>query len=326
VDGDHPHIGRFPVIREIGRGAFATVYLARDESVARDVAIKLLTTVRESTDVQRFKDEAQTLGQFSDPHIVNVFEYGEHAGAPFIVMEYMAGGTLVPLVGCGDQERVRAVLGDTLRGLSAIHATGRVHRDLKPQNLLLAHDGVTVKIADLGLARLLAAAHLTQPNTAPGSPRYMAPEQAELGQEVDARADLYAVGAIAQELLLGTVPFEDADVSVMLGARIHSDPAPLGGTADWLDPALAEWIDWLIRRRPSDRPAGAERALARLLSHAPPPRPTPSLGRAARRPIAIMMGLAVAAAAVVTGTPWLLALAVLGYVCLAAIPLLTPQG
>jgi Flp pilus assembly protein TadB len=110
----------------------------------------------------------------------------------------------------------------------------------------------------------------------------------------------------------------------MLGARIRSDPAPLGLTADWLDPALAEWIDWLIRRRPSDRPPTAERALADMLSHAPPPKATPSLGRAARRPFAIMMGLAVAAVAVVTGTPWLLALAVLGYACLAAIPLLTP--
>jgi serine/threonine-protein kinase len=200
-----------------------------------------------------------------------------------------------------------------------------VHRDLKPQNLLLAKDGVTVKIADLGLARLLAVAHLTQPNTAPGSPRYMAPEQAELGGEVDARADLYAVGAIAQELLLGTVPCEDADVAAMLGARIRSEPAPLGRTADWLDPALAEWIDWLIRRRPSNRPATAQRALADLLSHAPPPKPTPSLGRIARRPVAIALGLAVAAVAVVTDTPWLLALAVLGYGCLAVIPLLTPR-
>ena len=325
MDGDQLRIGRFTVIREIGRGAFATVYLARDEPFDRHVAIKLLTTVRDSTDVPRFREEARHLGQFNDPHIVSVFDFGEHLGAPFIVMEYMAGGTVLPLVGCGDQNRVRAVLDNTLCGLSTIHAKGRIHRDLKPQNLLLADDGVTVKIADLGLARLLQAAHLTQPGIAPGSPRYMAPEQAEFGREVDGRADLYAVGAIAQELPLGTVPFEAPDETVMLGARIRSDPPSVGRTAGWIDPALAEWIDWLIRRRASDRPATAERALEHLRRPTAPPRAAPGLGRAARRPLAIALGISVAAVAVITGTLWLLALAVLGYLCLAAIPLLAAR-
>jgi serine/threonine protein kinase len=322
VDGDQLRIGRFTVIREIGRGAFATVYLARDEPFDRHVAIKLLTTVRDSTDVHRFREEARHLGQFNDPHIVSVFDFGEHAGAPFIVMEYMAGGTVLPLVGCGDQNRARAVLDDTLCGLSTIHATGRVHRDLKPQNLLLAEDGITVKIADLGLARLLRAAHLTQTGIAPGSPRYMAPEQAQLGREVDARADLYAAGAIAQELLLGTVPLEDPDVTIMLGARIRADPPPVGGTGGWIEPALAEWVDWLIRRRPEDRPHSAEQALAHLRARVSTPPAAPGLGRAARRPLAIVLGVVVAAVAVVTGELWLLAMAVVGYACLAAIPLL----
>ena len=326
MEEDQAHIGRFPVVREIGRGAFATVYLARDQVFDRQVAIKLLTTVRDSTDVQRFRDEARHLGQFSYPHIVSVFDWGEHAGAPFIVMEYMAGGTIVDLAGGGDEARARAVVGDALAGLVAIHAKGRVHRDLKPQNLLVAEDGVTVKIADFGLARILRSAHLTQPGVAPGSPRYMAPEQAEFGADVGPRADLYAVGAIALELLVGTVPFENADDAVMLGDRIRRDPPPIGNLAPQVDPQFAAWIDWLIRRWPDDRPADADQALRALRGSTAPPPPRPTLGRAARRPLPLLVALAVIAVAVITGTIWLLPLAALAYACLVAIPLLDAQG
>jgi serine/threonine protein kinase len=315
-------IGRFTVIRELGRGAFATVYLAWDDGTNRHVAIKLLSTVRDSTDVTRFREEARTLGQFSHPHIVSVFEFGEHAGAPFIVMEYMAGGTILPFAACGDEERTRAIADDTLSGLAAIHATGRVHRDLKPQNLLLTQDGQAVKIADLGLARLLRSAHLTESGIAPGSPRYMAPEQAVAGGEVGPAADLYALGVICQELLVGTVPFENDDAGAMLAARIQSPPPPVAGLQPGLDPQLAGWVDRMIRRRPDDRPGTAAAASAALRGVTPLPAPGPTLGQAARWPAAVAFGLAVAAVAVITGEWWLLALAVIGYASLVAIKLI----
>jgi eukaryotic-like serine/threonine-protein kinase len=324
VDGDNLRIGRFPVEREIGRGAFATVYRARDEEVGRQVAIKLLTTPRDSTDLQRFRDEARHLGQFRHSNIVTVYETGEHAGAPYIVMEYMSGGTILPLVGCGDVARVRAVLNDALAGLAAIHAKGRVHRDLKPQNLLRSEDG-EVRIADFGLARILKSSHLTQPGIAPGSPRYMAPEQAEFGSEAGPAADLYALGVIAHELLVGTVPFEDADDEVMLRNRMHRDPPPIGSLASQIDPQLAAWIDWLIRRRPDDRPADADQALRALLERTPPPPPRPTLRKAALHPAPLLLAAAVIAVAAITGTIWLLPLALLGYACLVAIPLLGAQ-
>ncbi len=315
---DDLRIGRFPVVRELGRGAFAVVYLARDVSLDRDVAIKVLTRVMEATDVRRFLDEGHYLAQFNDPHIVQIHESGTHEGAPFLVMEYVPGGTVAELVGCGDPAATRRVLEDALEGLATLHHAGVVHRDLKPQNLLLTASG-QVKVADFGLARFQDADRLTREGTAAGTARYMAPEQASpaLG-EVGPPADLYAIGMIAHELLTGEVPFESSEAP--LEERVRHEPPSVASVWDGDDTSLVEWIDWLTRLHPRDRPADAAAALEVLRSGAPPPPPTATFWQSALRPLPIGFGACVAAVGLITTTLWLLPLAVLGLVCLALIP------
>src|SRR5689334_17683203 len=174
----------------------ATVYLAQDEELHRPVAVKVLAEnlAGDAALRERFLREARLAARLSHPNVVSVYDAGEtEDGLPYIVMEYVPGTTLAELGRVPPHEGVELVL-QACRGLAHAHAAGLVHRDVKPQNLLLRDDG-TVKVADFGIARAAETTALTQIGTVLGTAAYLSPEQA-LGEEVTAAADVYSLGAV----------------------------------------------------------------------------------------------------------------------------------
>jgi hypothetical protein len=257
-------VGRYELVREIGRGGSAVVYLARQTDLDRSVALKELAAFRASDPafVERFLRESRLTGALNHPNIVTVHEYFEHEGTPFIAMEYFERGSLRPHVGRLDLAQIAGVLEGLLAGLGHAESRHIVHRDLKPENVMLTSSG-GVKIADFGMAKareLHAADELTASGTTVGTPAYMAPEQA-LGAAVSPRTDLYSVGVIAYELLTGRVPFDqpEAPMAIML-RHLNEDVPPLLELRPELDPELAQWVERLLAKRPEDRPPDAAEA------------------------------------------------------------------
>jgi WD40 repeat protein len=231
-DGALSAVPGYEVLAEVGRGGAGVVYWAWQAGANRTVALKMLLAGPHAGAEQRarFRTEAEAVGRLQHPNIVQVFQVGEQAGRPFLVMEYVEGGSLAqkltgaPLPGGPSAELVQTLA----RAVQAAHERGIVHRDLKPANVLLAPDG-TPKIADFGLAKLLigaGAAH-TQNGAILGTPSYMAPEQAT-GQaaEISPATDVYALGAILYELLTGRPPFRgEASLETLLQVRTE-EPVP----------------------------------------------------------------------------------------------------
>ncbi|MGY6026690.1 serine/threonine-protein kinase [Streptomyces spinosirectus] len=226
-------IGRYRLERRLGTGAFGTVWLAQDDELEAPVAVKVLAdNWSHRLDVrERFLSEARMLRRANSDRIVQVYDIGELPdGRPYFVMEYADGGTLADLVADGPLPVSQALRLTALaaRGAAALHAAGIVHRDIKPSNVLLCASpgdpaGVSrVLLADLGLAKSLAqASGLTQ---AAGSAGYRPPEQAEPGAGIDARADVYSLGAVGYRLVTGTVPGEPG--KVVRPDRLRPDLAP----------------------------------------------------------------------------------------------------
>ena len=255
----------------------ATVELARDTQLGRNVAIKRLFASLADDPVfqKRFFREARMAANLSHPNLVGVYDVGEDDGVPYIVMEYVEGETLAELMartGAMDPERAVDLLLQVCAGLEHAHAAGLVHRDIKPQNLLVGSDGI-VKIADFGIARTLNATQLTQAGTVLGTAAYLAPEQAA-GERVTAAADLYSVGAVGYQLLSGRLPYE-VESLVDLAVKQRQEPAPLDG----VPPPLGSVIVRCLAFAPGDRPRSAA-ALAHELAQASPEPPTEPLPRA----------------------------------------------
>ncbi|HZC29393.1 MAG TPA: serine/threonine-protein kinase, partial [Gaiellaceae bacterium] len=204
-------VGRYRIVRRLGAGGMAVVELAHDLQLDRPVAIKLLgENLLGDADVRRrFVREARSAARLAHPNVVRVFDTGEAAGRPFIVMEYVAGASLAAVL----HERGKLPPDEVVRlgmqasaGLGHAHGHDLVHRDVKPQNLILRDDG-TLKIADFGLVRGDETTHVTRDGTLLGTAAYIAPEQAA-GAEVTAAADIYSLGAVFYELLTGRPPYE----------------------------------------------------------------------------------------------------------------------
>jgi eukaryotic-like serine/threonine-protein kinase len=245
----------------------ATVDLVRDVDLDRPVALKRLAEnlARDEELRQRFLREARLAARLSHPNVVRVFDVGEDAGRPFIAMEYVEGGTLADLVARRGREPVAeaATLGVQIcAGLAAAHAAGLVHRDVKPQNLLLGTDGV-LKLGDFGIAVGYEGTRLTVAGTVLGTAGYLAPEQAR-GEEVTAAADIYAVGAVLYELLTGE-PARTVDSLAELGSDDGFDPPDLAARVPRAPPELVAAVTACLSVRPEDRPASAA-ALARRLA------------------------------------------------------------
>jgi serine/threonine-protein kinase len=238
------NIGKYRVTEQIGRGGMGTVYCAVDETLHREVAIKVLNAgLNDPTVARRFRAEAVTIARLNHPGIATIYELVEHDGQWLMVMEYVRGETLERLVSQqGPLSVVRAadLTMQTLAALAHAHGLGVVHRDLKPANLMLGASG-SVKIMDFGIARVAGAEQLTSVGFMMGTPAYMAPEQV-LGQEIDARTDLYATGLVLFHLVTGTLPFKGDTPIQMAQLRIHGDPTPVRS----IRPDLPEWMGQVL--------------------------------------------------------------------------------
>jgi hypothetical protein len=263
-------VGRYDLLEVIGRGGAAVVYLAHQRDLRRRVALKELAPFQAAADptfAGRFAEESRVAGSLSHPNIVTVHEYFEHDGVPYIAMEYLSQGSLRPYIGTLTVAQIAGVLEGILAGLAHGQLHSVVHRDLKPENLLVTADG-RVKIADFGVARAYVDA-VTRPvvtaaGTTIGTPAYMAPEQA-LGRPVGPAADLYSLGIVAWELLVGRVPFEEKDTPVaVLYRHVHEPIPPAGSVAPDVDPRIEAWLGRMLAKDPDERFAGAEAAWEEL--------------------------------------------------------------
>ncbi len=259
--------GRYELVRPLGHGAMATVDLARDAELDRPVALKRLAEnlSRDEDLRRRFVREARLAARLAHPNVVRVFDVGEDDGRPFIAMEYVEGETLAELVARrGPLPAAEAAsLGvQACAGLAAAHAAGLVHRDVKPQNLLLGTDGV-LKLGDFGVAVGHEGTKLTLAGTVLGTVGYLAPEQAR-GEQVSAAADIYALGAVLYELLAGEPARSAASLSE-LGAEDGFRPPDVARRLAGAPPELVEAVSACLSVEPADRPSSAA-ALARQLA------------------------------------------------------------
>jgi predicted Ser/Thr protein kinase len=261
VDTGPGRISRYEIQRLIARGGMGRVYLAQDPNTSRQVVVKLMDATLESSDVRdRFAREARSLASLSHPGIVRIYDYGNFQDSPFIVMEYIRGDTLeekikqrAPL---SVPQKLR-LMSEVCAGLAHAHASGIIHRDVKPANLIVDQDG-RVKILDFGIARVsdsnltrgyaLAGAGKVQI----GTPGYMSPEQTR-GDDIDQRTDIFAVGAVGYELLAYRQAFGGATIQEIERKVMHAPPEPLARLVPDLDAEIDRILARAMARDPNDR-------------------------------------------------------------------------
>ena len=221
--------GRYRILKQIGRGGMADVYLAKDLILdGEEVAVKVLRTNYQTDPiaVARFQREARAMADLDHPHIVRITDIGEEDGQQYLAMEYVAGLDLKRYIKenypLSNEEAVR-IMGQILLAMRLAHARGIVHRDLKPQNILLTPDG-TAKVTDFGIAVAFAETSLTQTNSMLGSVHYLSPEQAR-GSKATFQSDIYAMGIIFYEMLTGHIPY-DGDSAVTIALQHFQKPLP----------------------------------------------------------------------------------------------------
>ncbi|KAA1420710.1 serine/threonine protein kinase [Mumia zhuanghuii] len=278
-------LGRYRLVRVLGSGAFATVWLGEDPDLETEVAVKVLAdNWATNADVrERFLAEARLLRRVDDPRVVRVFDIGvSEDDRPFFVMEHVRGGTLADRMGGLSTGESLAYGAATARALHVLHEAGVVHRDVKPSNLLV-DDRTTpprLVVSDLGSAKVLAEASGLTVTT--GTPLYMAPEQVHQSDGFDARADVYAVAAVTYHLLAGRPAFGDTSPAAVLARRAGTRPAPLAaslGQPAALDRLMLRALSWDPSKRPAtaaqlanelerladDQPASVRREVSPLL-------------------------------------------------------------
>jgi serine/threonine protein kinase len=256
-------VGNYEVLDEIGRGGMGVVYLARQLGLERKVALKALHAAEGLAPRagEQLAKESRLAGSLSHANIVTVHEYIEEQGTPYIAMEYVPRGSLRPWMGCMSVAQLAGVLEGLLAGLAAVAPSRIVHRDLKPENVMVTADG-HVKIADFGIAKAteqLGTIGATSAATGVtvGTPAYMAPEQA-LCEEVGPWTDLYSVGVMVYEHLVGRLPFHDAGTQMAMLLCHVRDPVPEPAAVDdRIDGALSAWVSRLLIKDPAERTRSA---------------------------------------------------------------------
>jgi serine/threonine protein kinase len=259
-------VGKYRVVRRLGRGGMGVVYLAHDERLDRPVALKLLPPYLSADELaaRRLVEEAKAASALDHPHIITIYEIGETADERlFLAMAFYEGETLRERIARGPLPVAEAVglAAQVAEGLAAAHRKGIVHRDIKPENLLVTTDGM-VKILDFGLAKV-GGQVLTRPGATPGTVAYMSPEQTR-GEAVDPRTDLWSLGVVLYEMLAGVRPFRgDAEAAVIHGIR-HDEPEPVDALRPGIPAALATTIRTCLEKNPKDRCSRADDLLAEL--------------------------------------------------------------
>ena len=252
---------------EIGRGGMSVVYRARDLRLNRVVAIKVLPPelAYDPAIRTRFTREAQTSAQLSHAHIVPIYDVGERDGIAYFVMANVTGGNLAELLAREPRqpvEEVRRLLCEIADALAYAHLRGVVHRDIKPDNVLLDRDSGRAIVTDFGIARAIeAGTRLTVTGNAVGTPTYMSPEQAMGERELDGRSDIYSLGVLAYQMLTGRVPFSAGNSMALLLKHVSESPRPIAELRPEAPKALREVVERALMKAPEDRwpTAGAMR-------------------------------------------------------------------
>ncbi len=268
----HSLAPEFEVIRPIGEGSVASVYLAREPALGRLVAIKVLAPrhARDETARLRFEREAQAAARILHPNVATVFRIGRLvSGVPYIVLPYVGGGSLedrLAAAGPFPIEEARRYVGQIAGGLAAAHRLGIVHRDVRPANILYDRDTERVLLTDFGLAAVLETGYeritrLTRPGERLGNPAYASPEQLR-GETVTDRADVYSLGIVAFELLTGRFPYDAETPLEMTIAHARQEPRRASEFRPEVDPALNDMILRCLNKRPEHRPFAADIAEA----------------------------------------------------------------
>jgi serine/threonine protein kinase len=255
-------IGRYKIVRELGRGSMGVVYHALDPNIGRPVAIKTLriADVRKPEDQQRLRErllrEARSAGLLSHPGIVTIYDVEQQGDLAYIAMEYVDGPTLDQILSQGAPlapNRIFSILGQTAAALDYAHQKGIVHRDIKPANIMIAADG-TAKITDFGIAKITTTDQFTMTGTIVGTPHYMSPEQVQ-GQAVDGRSDQFSLAVIVYEILTGEKPYTGEHLTTVVYKIVAEEPAP----AHRLNPSLGTVIEAVLRKGLAKKPDGRYR-------------------------------------------------------------------
>jgi predicted Ser/Thr protein kinase len=255
-------IGRYKIVRELGRGAMGVVYHAIDPNIGRPVAIKTIYLgQRKPEEIARLRErlfrEARSAGILSHPGIVTIYDVEQQGDLAYIAMEFVDGPTLDQLLSRAqpvEPAQMFSVLGQTAAALDYAHQKGIIHRDIKPANIMVTGDG-TVKITDFGIAKVTASEQFTTTGAIVGTPHYMSPEQVQ-GQAVDGRSDQFSLTVIAFEMLTGDKPYTGEHLTTVVYKIVAEEPA----TPNRLNPSLSAGIDAVIRKGLTKKPEGRYRS------------------------------------------------------------------
>ena len=248
--------GRYRLEAKLGSGGMSTVYLAKDETLDRPVAVKVMhrEMSEQAEQLERFRQEARAVAKISHPNVVSVIDAGEDGGYPYIVFEYVEGETLkqrIARIGALDIQEAIAYAIEIARGLSIAHGRNLVHRDIKPQNVLIDDEG-RAKLTDFGISRQLEQAGMTATGRVLGTTDYVAPEQA-MGHGADPRSDIYSLGVVLYEMLVGQVPFHaDSQVGVAM-KHVNEELPDVQRRRPEVSAAVALVVERSTAKKPDER-------------------------------------------------------------------------
>jgi TolB-like protein len=304
----------FVIGRELGGGGMSRVFLARDTTLARDVVVKVLSPdLAAGVSVERFRREIMMAASLNHPNIVPVLRSGEVAGLPYFLMPYIPGESLRARLTRGplSVRQTTSIMKDVARALAYAHERGIVHRDIKPDNILLSGDAATV--TDFGVAKAIVASRkpgaperppsMTGEGITIGTPLYMAPEQAVADPTVNHSADLYALGAVAYEMLVGTPPFGGRSAAAVLAAHARETPTPIERRRYDVPRELVSLIMQCLEKEPERRPKSGS-TLVRALDDGAISGGRPAAAGGSRRRSLRRWGWVVALLAVALASAW----------------------
>lgn len=264
-------VGKYEIHAQLGSGGMGAVYLAFDPLIEREVALKVLSGDLSSspTALQRFLGEARAIGRLNHPNVVSIYDIDQWNGQYYLVMELISGGSIADRVNDAGQlpwDEACRMIAQAASGLGAAHESGMIHRDIKPENLMLTKDGL-VKVVDFGLSKLLDASNhphsaVTKAGQILGTPQYMSPEQFE-GEEIDARTDIYSLGATLFRLLTARFPYHDCRSIVQVMTAHMTKPPP---NPTEFSPTIPEKCDRIVAKAMAKNPSDRYQTCAELVT------------------------------------------------------------